>query len=335
MLGLARSLRALGHEVRVLGPCDGPPPDAGVTPLGNSVPLAANGSVAPIAPDLPCALRTIRVLRDEGFDVVHLHEPLVPGPCMTAAVTASAPLVGTFHAAGDSAAYRWAGPALAWLAGRLSVRTAVSADAVALAMSHLGGSYRQTFNGVEVARFAKATPWPTEGPTVLFVGRHEERKGLAVLLAALARLPADARVWVAGDGPDSERLRASVAGDDRVSWLGRIDDEERNRRLRGADAFCAPSLRGESFGVVLLEAMAAGTPVVASDLPGYANVARPGREGLLVPPGDAEVLGAALATALAGGAAVRDLVEAGRARADELSMDSLAQCYLALYEEVA
>ncbi|MEX2658951.1 MAG: glycosyltransferase family 4 protein [Acidimicrobiales bacterium] len=334
VLGLARSLRALGHEVRVLGPCDGPPPDAGVTPLGNCVPLAANGSVAPIAPDLPCALRTIRALRDEDFDVVHLHEPLVPGPCMTSAVVASAPLVGTFHAAGESAAYRWAPGPLSWLARRLAIRTAVSADAVALAETHLGGRYRQTFNGVEVARFAKATPWPAEGPTVLFVGRHEDRKGLAVLLASLPHLPATTRLWIAGDGPDTDRLRASVADDPRVEWLGRIDDEERNRRLRGADVFCAPSLRGESFGVVLLEAMAARTPVVASDLPGYANVARHGREGLLVPPGDAAALGAALTTVLAGGEVAQDLVEAGQVRADELSMDSLAQRYLDLYAEL-
>lgn len=334
VLGLARSLRSLGHEVRVLGPCDGPPPDAGVTPLGNCVPLAANGSIAPIAPDLPCALRTIRALRDEGFDIVHLHEPLVPGPCMTSAVMASAPLVGTFHAAGESAAYRYAPGPLRWLAGRLAVRTAVSPDAVRLAASHLGGTYIQTFNGVEVARFAKATPWPTEAPTVLFVGRHEERKGLAVLLAALPHLPADARIWVAGDGPDTTELRQSVGDDPRVEWLGRIDDEERNSRLRGADVFCAPSLRGESFGVVLLEAMAAGTPVVASDLPGYANVARPGREGLLVPPGDAVALGAGLSRVLGGRQLATDLVEAGAVRADELSMDSLAARYLELYRSV-
>ena len=334
VLGLARSLRSLGHEVRVLGPCDGPPPDAGVTPLGMCVPLAANGSIAPIAPDLPCALRTIRALRDEGFDVVHLHEPLVPGPCMTSAVMASAPLVGTFHAAGESAAYRYASGPLRWLAGRLAVRTAVSPDAVRLAASHLGGTYIQTFNGVEVARFAKATPWPTEAPTVLFVGRHEERKGLAVLLAALPHLPADARIWVAGDGPDTTELRQSVAADPRIEWLGRIDDEERNSRLRGADVFCAPSLRGESFGVVLLEAMAAGTPVVASDLPGYANVARPGREGLLVPPGDAAALGAGLSRVLGDRQLATDLVEAGAVRADELSMDSLAARYLELYRSV-
>jgi phosphatidylinositol alpha-mannosyltransferase len=335
VLGLARSLRAAGHEARVLGPCDGPPPDAGVTPLGDCIPLAANGSVAPIAPDLPCALRTIRALRDEDFDVVHLHEPLVPGPCMTAGVMASSPLIGTFHAAGTSASYRWAGGPLRWLAGRLDRRCAVSEDARRLAESHLDGSYELVFNGIEVERFAKATPWPTEGPTVLFLGRHEPRKGLAVLLEAMAELPDDLRLWVASDGPETPRLQAAMAGDPRVEWLGRLDDEEKARRLRAADVFCAPSLHGESFGVVLLEAMAAGAPIVASDLPGYRNVARPGVEALLVPPGDAAVLAAALREVLASGGRAGELVAAGEARAEELSMDRLAERYLELYAAMA
>ena len=141
------------------------------------------------------------------------------------------------------------------------------------------------FNGVEVETFSKATPWPTEGPTIFFIGRHEPRKGLAVLLEAMGELPAHVRLWIAGDGPETEQLRQRVAGDARIEWLGRISDEEKAARMRGADVFCAPSLRGESFGVVLLEAMAAETPVVASDLPGYANVAQAGRDALLVPPG--------------------------------------------------
>jgi phosphatidylinositol alpha-mannosyltransferase len=330
VLGLARSLRAAGHDARVLGPCDGPPPDAGVTPLGACVPLAANGSIAPIAPDLPCALRTIRALRDEAFDVVHLHEPLVPGPCMTSAIVKSAPLVGTFHAAGVSAAYRWAGGPLRWLADRLDARCAVSEDARALAADHLLGDYELVFNGIEVERFAKATPWPTEGPTILYVGRHEPRKGLAVLLEAMASLPPDVRLWVTSDGPDTGRLRSRY-DDPRVEWLGRVDDDERNRRMKGADVFCAPSLHGESFGVVLLEAMAASTPVVASDLPGYRNVARPGREGKLVPPGDPSALAAALQRVLTDGDTARALVEAGDRRADELSMDRLAERYLSVY----
>ncbi len=331
VLGLARALRAAGHEARVLGPCDGPPPEAGVTPLGNSVPLAANGSVAPIAPDLPCALRTIWALQDEDFDVVHLHEPLVPGPCLTALLVADTPLIGTFHAAGSSASYRWAGRALGWAAMRLSRRVAVSEAAAALAHQHLGGSYEVLNNGIEIERFLEVEPWPSEGPTILFLGRHEPRKGLAVLVAALADLPAEVRLWVAGNGPETERLRAATSGDARVAWLGRVGDEERARRLRGADVLCAPSLGGESFGVVLLEAMAAGAAVVASDLPGYATVARPGLEALLVAPGDARALGAALRRVLEDRDRAGELVAAGRVRAEELSMSRLAERYLACY----
>ena len=285
-LGLARSLRAMGHQARVLGPCDGPPPDVGVTPLGDCVPLAANGSVAPIAPDASCALRTIRALRDEEFDVLHVHEPLVPGPTMTAVIAASAPKVGTFHAAGGSAAYRWLWPVARWMAGRLALRCAVSEDARDMARRALGGEYVLVYNGIEVERFSKVAAWPTTGPTVFFVGRHEPRKGLAVLLEALPLFPPSVRVWIGGDGPETEALRGSVGDDARVEWLGRLGDEELARRLRGADVFCAPSLHGESFGVVLLEAMAAQTPIVASDLPGYRNVARAGQDALLVPPAD-------------------------------------------------
>ena len=334
VLGLARALRAQGHDTRVLGPCDGPPPEAGVTPLGNCVPLAANGSVAPIAPDLPCALRTIRALCDEEFDVVHLHEPLVPGPCMTSAVMATAPLVGTFHAAGVSASYRWAGRPLRWLAGRLDIRCAVSAEAAALARRHLGARYDVLPNGIEVERFSKATPWPSDGPTVMFIGRHEPRKGLAVLLEALDGLPPDVRLWIAGDGPEGDRLREATSGDGRIEWLGRITDDERARRLRGADVLCAPSLRGESFGVVLLEAMAAGAAIVASDLGGYATVARDGREAVLVAPGDAGALGASLHRVLTDRHRAADLVEASAERAQELSMERLAERYLERYAAV-
>jgi phosphatidyl-myo-inositol alpha-mannosyltransferase len=335
VLGLARALRGLGHDVRVLAPCDGPPPDAGVTPLGKSVPLAANGSVAPIAPDLPCALRTIRALRDEAFDVVHLHEPFVPGPCMVSTLMKTAPLIGTFHAAGVSASYRWLNPALRAALGRLDVRCVVSADARELVSRSLGGEYELLFNGVEVERFAKATPWPTDGPTILFVGRHEERKGLSVLLDAMERLPSDVRLWVASDGPQTAELRDRTRNDSRIEWLGRVDDDERNARLRAADVFCAPSIGGESFGVVLLEAMAAGTTIVASDLPGYAAVARHGKEAALVAPGDVDSLVDALTRALSDPAWSTALAEGGRARADELSMENLALRYLELYERVA
>jgi phosphatidylinositol alpha-mannosyltransferase len=334
VLGLARTLRGMGHEVRVLAPCDGPPPDAGVTPLGRSVPLAANGSVAPIAPDPACALRTIRALRDEDFDVVHLHEPMVPGPCLTTLLLAPAPMVGTFHAAGVSAAYRWLGPVLERVASRLDARVVVSEDARDLVARYLAGDYRLLFNGIDVPRFAKATPWPTSGRTVFFVGRHEPRKGLEVLIEAMALLPADTRLWIAGDGPETERLQAATASDGRIEWLGRIGDDELASRMRGADAFCAPSLHGESFGVVLLEGMAARVPIVASDLPGYRNVARAGDDALLVPPGDVTALADALRRVLTDGEAAADLVTSAELRADTFSLDHLADRYVEIYERL-
>jgi phosphatidylinositol alpha-mannosyltransferase len=331
VLGLARALRNQGHTVRVLGPCDGAPPEVGITPLGNSIPTAANGSMAPVAPDPSNALRTISVLRDEHFDAIHLHEPIAPGCTVTTLVWAGAPMVGTFHAAGTSAAYRWLAPLTRWLADRLTIRCAVSEDARDLAANHLGGEYELLYNGIDVARFTKATPWPTEGPTVLFLSRHEERKGLDVLIAALPRLPAHARIWVASDGPDTARLKAT-ADDPRVEWLGRIDEEEKLRRLRGAHVLCAPSLRGESFGMILLEAMAAETPIVCSDLPGYRKVIGDEEPGaVLVGAGDAPALGAALRRVLEDSDLAACLAAAGAARASTFSMDCLAERYVNLY----
>ena len=334
VLGLARALRTMDHEVRVLAPCDGPPPDAGVTPLGRSVPTAANGSVAPLAPDPSAQLRTIRALRDEGFDVVHLHEPIAPGPCMTATLFADAPTVGTFHAAGKSAGYKVMGWALRRLADRLDHRVAVSPDAMVLAQHALGGEYELLFNGVEVERFAEGPVEPIEAPTIFFLGRHEPRKGLEVLLEALADLPPDVRLWVGGDGPQTDELQQRYATDHRIEWLGRINDEERSSRMRGCTVYCSPSVRGESFGMVLLEAMAAGAALVASDLDGHRNVASDGVDALLAPVSDAAALAKALRRVLDDDALRAELVAGGHRRAEQLSMTHLAERYEAIYRQV-
>lgn len=334
VLALARALRAKGHPTRVLAPADGVPPDAGVTPLGVSVPTAANGSVAPIAPDPSAQLRTIRAILDEGFDVLHLHEPLAPGPTMTALLVKAVPMIGTFHAAGDSASYRYAAPVLRWGLRRLRHRVAVSPDARELAQRYLSGDYEVLFNGIEIERYAHGPVTAGDGPTIFFCGRHEPRKGLAVLLEALQSLPSDVSVWVGSDGPETERLKAAYAGDRRIVWLGRISDEDKMARLRGADVFCAPALMGESFGVVLLEAMAAGTAVVASDLDGYRNVATHDQDSLLATVGDAAALAAALRSALDDVPRRTELVAAGRERAERFSMDHLADLYLERYERI-
>jgi len=334
VMGLARVLRRKGHEVRVLAPCDGPPPEPWVTPLGMSIPTAANGSVAPIAPDPAAALRTIRALRDEEFDIVHLHEPLVPGPTLTTLIVADVPRIGTFHLAGASRAYRHLRPAVRRMARRLDLRCAVSEEAAATASAALGGTYDVLFNGIEVERFACVEPWPTTGPTICFVGRHEPRKGLEVLLEALTLLPPAVQLWVAGDGAQTRELHEATAGDPRVIWLGRVDDAAKARRLRGADVFCAPSLGGESFGVVLLEAMAAGVPVVASDLTGYRAVARSGVDALLVPPGDAAALAEALGRVLTDADLARRLAASGSAHVTGFGMERLADEYLERYRQL-
>jgi len=331
VLGLARSLRAKGHEVRVLGPCDGPPPDAFVTPLGNSLPTAVNGSIAPLAPDASAALRTIRALNDEAFDVVHVHEPLVPGPSLTALLVKMAPVVATFHSAGESAAYRTFSRQLKWVASRIDIRVAVSKDAVELAQRYIGGDYEILFNGIELGDYSSSSTTPREN-AIFFIGRHEERKGLSILLEAVSKLPPDVRVWIASDGPQTAELKTRFASDSRIEWLGRISDSEKISRMSRASVFCAPSLHGESFGVVLLEAMAAGTPVVASNLDGYRNVATDDETALLVETGNVAGLASALARVLVVPRLAARLTANGREHAQRFSMDALADRYIEMYE---
>jgi phosphatidyl-myo-inositol alpha-mannosyltransferase len=331
VLGLARSLRAKGHEVRVLGPCDGPPPDAFVTPLGNSLPTAVNGSIAPLAPDASAALRTIRALNDEAFDVVHVHEPLVPGPSLTALLVKMAPVVATFHSAGESAAYRTFSRQLKWVASRIDIRVAVSKDAVELAQRYIGGDYEVLFNGIELGDYSSPSTTPREN-AIFFIGRHEERKGLSILLEALSKLPPDVRLWIASDGPQTAELKTRFASDSRIEWLGRISDAEKISRMSRASVFCAPSLHGESFGVVLLEAMAAGTPVVASNLDGYRNVATDDETALLVETGNVASLATALARVLVDPRLAARLTANGREHAQRFSMDALADRYIEMYE---
>ncbi|MFT6763236.1 MAG: phosphatidylinositol alpha-mannosyltransferase [Candidatus Aldehydirespiratoraceae bacterium] len=338
VMGLARELRSRGHEARVLGPCDGPPPASFVTPLGNSLPTSANGSIAPLAPDPPAMFRTLQALASERFDVVHLHEPMAPGPTLTAAVTHRFPTVGTFHAAGTSASYKIIKPWLRSLVKRIDHKVVVSKDALELVQSHLGGEYEVLFNGVEVEQIRRTAPTErtaTDLPAILFCGRHEERKGLSVLVDAFEQMGLAAELWIASSGPDTERLMAKTAGNDRIHWLGRIDDDEKFARLQAAEVFCAPSLGGESFGVVLIEAMAAGTTVVASSLDGYKNVATHEVDSLLSPPGDVGALVTELERAITDQSMTQRLRTAGNRRAERFAMSALADRYVEIYHDLA
>lgn len=334
VLGLARSLRAKGVDTQVLAPCDGPPPEPWVTPLGDSIPYAQNGSFAPLAPDPPAQLRLLGAIWDERFDALHLHEPLAPGPTLTAVMVKPVPLIGTFHASGSIAVYRWARFGVRRLAARLDIRTAVSPEAAGMARRYLDGNYEILFNGIEIDRFLEADPAPKSGPTVLFLGRHEPRKGLSVLLEAAKLMPADVRFWIGGHGPATEDLKAAHADDDRLEWLGPLSEDEKRARLRSADVLCAPSLGGESFGVVLLEGMAAGTPVVASDLPAYRVVAEDGASATLFATGDHEALAKALLAALARDRKIEDRIDGGHQRAEQFSMSLLADAYITRYQRL-
>jgi len=356
VLGLARSLTGRGHRVAVFAPVDRTaevPDGVELVSTGHSTSLRGNGSVAPVSVSPRAIRRALADLRAWGPDVVHVHEPFAPG--LTYGLLAARglpPIVGTFHRSGGSVLYTLLRPVARPLAGRLAVRCAVSDAAAATAQAALGGTYDVLYNGIEIDRFTGVDPWPTTGPTSLFLGRHEERKGLAILLEAW-RLLVDAGplragsdgppvLWVAGDGPETEALRRRYPESASVRWLGVLSEEEKLRRLVGADLLAAPALGGESFGMVLLEAMAARTVVVASDIDGYRDAA--GGRAVLVPPGEARALAVALRGIVDGvlapsgheagaGDAGGPLggrhgwLEAGAARAAQWSMASLAERY--------
>jgi phosphatidylinositol alpha-mannosyltransferase len=334
VLGLARELRRIGHEVRVLAPCDGPPPEPFVTPLGNSLPTAANGSVAPLAPDPSAALRTIRALNDEAFDIIHLHEPIVPGPTVTALLLKLAPTVGTFHAAGDSTSYRVLNKTARWAAEHLTTRVAVSDSAKELAHRYLGGEYTTLFNGIELQRYQRPHVEREETPTIFLCGRYEPRKGLEVLLQAMSHVPADVTLWIASDGIGIDDLHNTYGADSRIKWLGRISEEDKLNRLARCSVFCAPSLRGESFGIVLLEAMAAGAPLVASNISGYNNVASNDVNALLVEPGNPVELAKSIMRTCDEPDLRITLVKGGYQRATDFSMQRLAEQYLSIYRQL-
>ena len=342
---LAESLIGLGHEVSVLAPVDEPaeaelPPY--VVPAGGAIPVPYNGSVARLAFGPRSLARTRRWLRDGRFDVLHIHEPTVPSLSMLACFAASGPMVATFHTATTrSRALQVFGSVLQPGLEKITGRIAVSPAARRVVVEHLGGDAVLIPNGVSIRRFRDATPLPGQPdvPTVAFLGRIDEaRKGLAVLLEALSELVElipDVRLLIAGPG-DVEAVRELVPSSLRghVELLGLVSDADKARVYASGDVYCAPNTHGESFGIVLIEAMATGTPVVASDLEAFRRVLEDGRAGVLVPVGDPAALAVALAELLGDPVRRKELAARGAETVEQYDWTTVTARVLEVYETV-
>jgi phosphatidylinositol alpha-mannosyltransferase len=335
VLGLARAFSET-DEVVVFSPGQDVRRDGvEVLGMGRTIRVRANGSLAPIALVPSAWTKTERSLHEFRPDVIHVHEPFVPLVGLAAARTRIAPVVATFHRGGAGHIYPHLRAVLGSTNQALAVRIAVSEEAVATLESVFGTQQQPPTilpNAIDIARFAYATHLAHSGHLVVFVGRHEHRKGLRVLLEAFGEGIADARLVVIGDGPDSARLRAHYEHRGRVDFVGALDDKSMASYVASADLVVAPSISGESFGVVLLEAMAANTAVIASDIPGYRISA--GAAARFFPPGDAVTLREAIVDLLDSPEQRNALVAAGAVRAAEHSFSSLASAYREVYQSI-
>lgn len=341
---LAAELIRRGHHVSVLAPGDdeAPMPDY-VVPAGRAVAVPYNGATARLSFGPLSASRVRRWVREGEFDVLHVHEPVAPSLSILACWAAMGPIVATFHVSAErsramSAAYGILQTALE----KISARIAVSDRARATLIEHLGGDAVVIPNGVSVEAFEGAQPfdgWPGPGQAIGFLGRIDEpRKGLPILLDAFPRLATDRpglRALVAGPG-DVEDVRADVPPElrDRVQFLGLVSDEDRARMFASVDVYVAPNTGGESFGVVLLEAMAAGTPVVASDLEAFRRVLDDGACGALFANEDPGSLAKIVDSLLDDRERLQHLREAGRARVARYDWRRVAGEIEAVYETV-
>ncbi|MGN9912996.1 glycosyltransferase family 4 protein [Phytohabitans sp. LJ34] len=341
VMDLAEALIALGHEVSVLAPADDDVPlPPYVVPAGRSVPFPYNGSVARISFGPVSTARVRRWLARGDFDVLHVHEPFSLSLSMLAVLSARGPVVATFHTAMTrSRAMAAAQGLLQLVLERITARIAVSALARKVQVEHVGGGAVEIPNGVAVARFETAEPlpgWPGEGGAIGFLGRFTEpRKGFGLLRAAFADLAAarpGLRLLVAGPGERDELLEGLPADlHERVTYLGKVSEEDKARMLRSVDVYVAPNTGGESFGMILTEAMAAGTAILASDLDAFRRVLDGGRAGALFPVGDVAALAACAGELLDNPARRSALAEAARQVVIEFDWPVVAERVLEVY----
>lgn len=347
---LERYFTRMGHEVRIVAPASKAASGLGdrFIPIGTPRPIPTSGSIARLTISPWLSSRVKAVLDEEKFDIVHLHEPLMPMLCTTVLRLSQTANIGTFHAWQGKPGYDFAKPVGKWILKRwfrrLDGKIAVSKPAREFASGHFAGYYNVIPNGVDISHFS-----PDVAPidrfcdgklNVLFVGRLERRKGLDYLLRAFYQVQQevpDSRLIVVGPGT---RLRKGYEREVRhsglrdVVFVGYADYDELPRYYKAADVFCAPATGWESFGIVLLEAMAVGKPIVASNIDGYARVVAHGVDGLLVPPRNEEMLAQALVYLLSDGALRQQMGARGRLKAEEYSWEHIAQRVLNYYMRV-
>jgi phosphatidylinositol alpha-mannosyltransferase len=332
---LYENLRLRGHDVRIITSSHGlqRSSEGDIIRVGKGFSVPTNGSVGTVtlSPRYPSQVRDM--LARERFDLLHFHEPFVPFLSLALLRESTSVNIATFHAyAGFSPSYEFGSRVLGAYADRLHGRIAVSAAARHFIDRFFPGDYKVIPNGVDVDRYRRAVPlarWQDGTRNLLFVGRHEPRKGLIELLKAfriLRKTGCDCRLLVVGSGPQEREARRYVATRrlKGVEFLGRVSDEEKAQLFRTADIYVSPATGGESFGIVLLEAMAAGAAIVCSDIHGYKGVVRRGREGLLVPPRKPKALAAAIGEVLADDELRARMARSGQARADEFSWERVA-----------
>ncbi|MBF6135219.1 glycosyltransferase family 4 protein [Nocardia otitidiscaviarum] len=340
---LAQVLIERGHKVSVLAPAadDTPLPDF-VVSAGRAVAIPYNGSVARLSFGPTAYTRIRRWIAENDFDVLHIHEPNAPSLSMLALKIAEGPIVATFHTSTTKSLV------LSTFQGvlrpyheKISGRIAVSELARRWQVEALGGDAVEIPNGVDVPAFAHAPlldGYPRPGGTVLFLGRYDEpRKGMEVLLGALPELVRrhpDVQVLIVGRG-DEERLRREAGRNaGHLRFLGQVSDAEKASAMRSADVYCAPNIGGESFGIVLVEAMAAGTAVVASELDAFRRVLRDGTAGMLVPVGDSDRLATALDTMLTDTRRREEYIRTANQVVGEYDWPVVAEQILRVYETV-
>lgn len=343
---LDRQLRARGFDTVILAPHSGrldSPMPLHLQSLGRVIAVPTNGSIARITLSIRLTASVRARLRTASPDILHVHEPFMPLLPFAALRHSQATNVATFHAySASSLAYRYAAPLLRRFFAKLHGRIAVSEAARAFVAGHFPAPFEVIPNGVDLDRFAQSDPLPnlTDGiPNLLFVGRLDQRKGFPVLLRAYAQLRRQgqrARLIAVGAYTPAEcaAFQRQITGEQipdvvMAGWVGR---DQLTRYYRSSEIVCIPSLGGESFGIVLLEAMAAGRAIVASDIAGYREVISPGEEGLLVPPGDSRALAEAIRSLLRDPDLRRYLADQGRTKAARYAWPVVAERVIACYE---